>query len=200
MPARKPNVLSSRHDTLEDKEKRGAAENSMTPDAPLPLNPPARLKGHETASSLWRKIAGLYASIEGKIATAFDEETLINFVLLWEECDWLIDIRAGVDRERAAIEKMIAKKPTANDESKMKNYINLLLQYSAILARLQGLDARLDGKRKLIHALAQSLYLTPRARAGVEPPQKEPPPPPDPMAAMLGIVEDDYTGKRNHVN
>ena len=54
-----------------------------------------------------------------------------------------------------------------------KNYLRLLEQYGALLARLQGIDARLDGKRKLIHLLAQSLYLTPRSRAGVVPPQKE---------------------------
>ena len=35
------------------------------------------------------------------------------------------------------------------------------------------LDARLDGKGKYLHSLEQSLYLTPRSRAGVAPVQKE---------------------------
>ncbi len=185
MPTKKPVALLNNHDTLENREKRNVAEDSITPTTPLPHDPPQKLKGHKTASVLWRKIVGLYDSIDGKIATAFDEETLINFVLLWEECDWLISIRSKVDKERVSVEKMMARKPEIKDDAKLKNYLNLLTQYSALLARLQGLDARLDGKRKLMHALAQSLYLTPRARAGVVPPQKENPPPADPMAAFL---------------
>lgn len=185
MPTKKPIVLLNNHDTLDNREKRNAAENSITPTAPLPHDPPPKLSGHKMASMLWKKIVELYDSIDGKIATAFDEETLINFVLLWEECEWLISIRGKVDKERASVEKMIAKKPEIKDDAKMKNYLNLLAQYSALLARLQGLDARLDGKRKLMHTLAQSLYLTPRARAGVVPPQKGTPPPADPMEAFL---------------
>jgi hypothetical protein len=56
----------------------------------------------------------------------------------------------------------------------LKDYFNALAQANALLQRFQGMDARLDGKRKLIYALAQSLYLTPRSRAGVAPTEKEP--------------------------
>ena len=58
-------------------------------------------------------------------------------------------------------------------------------QYNALVARLIGIDARLDGKRKLEHTLAQSLYLTPRARAGVAPADRKPPEPANEMAALL---------------
>jgi phage terminase small subunit len=47
------------------------------------------------------------------------------------------------------------------------------------------MDARLDGKRKLLHTLSQSLYLTPRSRAGVAPEQKEPEHDDDPMDKLL---------------
>ena len=48
-----------------------------------------------------------------------------------------------------------------------------LMQANALIQRFQGMDARLDGKRKLIFSLAQSLYLTPRSRAGVAPEEKD---------------------------
>jgi hypothetical protein len=47
------------------------------------------------------------------------------------------------------------------------------------------MDARLDGKRKLLHSIAQSLYLTPRSRAGVAPPEKEPEKPKSEMDELL---------------
>lgn len=189
MSARKLSVLMNRHDSNAARDKRTAAEKSMTPREPLQLAPPARLKGHKIASGLWKKIVTLYFSVEGQIATAFDEEILINFCLLREECDWLDEIRGKVGGEFIAIEKMISKKPSANDEAKMKNYLKLLEQYGAILARLQGIDARLDGKRKLTHSMAQSLYLTPRSRAGVAPPVKEQVKEMDPMEALLSEID-----------
>ena len=54
-----------------------------------------------------------------------------------------------------------------------------------LYTKWQGADARLDGKRKLLHDLEKSLYLTPRSRAGVEPPTKEPDVPKSEMEGLL---------------
>lgn len=116
----------------------------------------------------------LYGEVDGSIATAFDQDLLAKYCLLEDECDTLQNIRDETLTEHSSIKKTLSKfgKPKTED---IKEYIALLEQKNALLARYQGLDARLDGKRKLLHALAQSLYLTPRSRAGVSPTTKEKP-------------------------
>lgn len=59
------------------------------------------------------------------------------------------------------------------------------------------LDARADQKRKTLHQWRQSLYLTPRSRAGVAPPKKAEEQPLDPMDALLGEVIDFVNGQGN---
>src|SRR5690606_13448911 len=87
-----------------------------------------------------------------------------------EELDELYKLRADIKKLWDQHAKLLAKtKPKAED---LKDYYNALGQANALLQRFQGMDARLDGKRKMVFALAQSLYLTPRSRAGVAPPEK----------------------------
>jgi hypothetical protein len=50
------------------------------------------------------------------------------------------------------------------------------------------LDARVDRKRAHLHKLRESLYLTPRARAGVAPAAAQAEEPPDEMEQLLGEV------------
>lgn len=52
------------------------------------------------------------------------------------------------------------------------------------------LDARADQKRKALHQWRQSLYLTPRSRAGVSPSKKPEEEEIDPMEQLLGQVTD----------
>jgi hypothetical protein len=73
-------------------------------------------------------------------------------------------------------------KPTA---AHIKDYLGALFQANALLQRYQGMDARLDGKRKLVFTLAQAMYLTPRSRAGVAPKQKEEEQPKNEMEELL---------------
>ena len=173
MPARKPASLIPINETKEARSARIAAEKSITPKSDLPTIPPLELKGHKTASIVWKKIVKLYASIDGKIATSFDEDLLIQYCLLIEEMPWLAEMRGTVEGEYKAVQKQVNKiRGSKMSDDAYKNYLRLLDQLNALLARIQGLDARLDGKRKLIHSLSQSLYLTPRSRAGVAPPEK----------------------------
>lgn len=174
MPARKPSSLvdTDRHQSHADRDARAAAESSLAPVTMLTERPPAALTGHATAKRHWAELIKLYGEVDGVIATAFDENLLIKYCLVLEECDWLAKIRARVEKDYNAADKILSKIKPKGDA--IKDYYNALGQVNALLTRLQGFDARLDGKRKLALTIEQSLYLTPRSRAGVTPPTKEP--------------------------
>lgn len=168
MPAKKTQLLSKRHSTKEEIEQREAAEEAMTPITQLPTDPPPLLQKHKIARETWTRLVGLYFEVKGTLITAFDADLLAKYCILEEECLWLEGKRAEVDRNAMNLNKRLAKIKDPKGEQ-LKTYYQLLEQYNALNARVQGLDARLDGKRKLVHSLAQSLYLTPRSRAGVAP-------------------------------
>lgn len=181
MPARKPLTLITRDETLDAKRRRRDAESAMTPRTTLTLKPPPALKGHKPAADVWRRVVGLYAEVDGTIVTSFDHDLLIKYCLLEEECDWLAGIRKSIEKQYDGANVKLAKAKPDNIDA----YYKALGQLNALLTRLQGFDARLDGKRKLLHSLAQSLYLTPRSRAGVAPPTKEPETPKSEMESLL---------------
>jgi hypothetical protein len=184
MPARKPKSLITRHDVAADLADRVRAETALTPQTKLPVRPPASMRGHEPARKHWTRLIGLYAEVDGVIATAFDQDLLIKYCLILEECDWLSGIRKQIEKAYTTANKLLTKlKP---DPENMEKYYLALSQVNALLTRLQGFDARLDGKRKLALALEQSLYLTPRSRAGVAPPEKEQEPEKTEMEKALG--------------
>lgn len=183
MPAKKPPSLIDRHDTKADRSARADAESAMTPKTELTLKPPAALTKHKPATAVWKRVVGLYHEVEGKIATAFDVDLLVKYCLLEEEVLELAEMRTEIKQQWKDQLKAAKKlKPTAEN---MKEYVQLWEIVNGLFGRFQGMDARLDGKRKLLHALSQSLYLTPRSRAGVAPPTKEPDAPLSPMEKTL---------------
>lgn len=155
----------------------------MTPKTELTLNPPAALNGHKTAADVWKRLVGLYLETEGTIITAFDADLLVKYCLAEEELLELFTLRASIKKLWEQHVKMLSAMKPKGDQ--LKDYFNALAQANALLQRFQGMDARLDGKRKLVFALAQSLYLTPRSRAGVAPPEKEPEEPKSEMENLL---------------
>jgi phage terminase small subunit len=181
MPAKKPISLSKRHSTKEEIEQREAAEAATTPTTQISTEPPAVLKKHQVARETWSRLVQLYLEAQGTLITAFDADLLAKYCILEQECQWLEGKRAEVDRNAVKLDKQLAKMNPKGEQ--LKVYAQLLEQYNALNTRVQGLDARLDGKRKLLHSLAQSLYLTPRSRAGVTPPEKTKPKP-DRMSAF----------------
>jgi hypothetical protein len=126
---------------------------------------------------------GLYLEIDGEIATAFDNDLLVKYCLLEEEVIQLEKMRdtmqADWDTSQKAAKKIKPNPETLKDWVQMWNIVNGMYQ------RFQGMDARLDGKRKLLLAISQSLYLTPRSRAGVAPPEKEKAKPKSEMGKLL---------------
>ena len=183
MPARKPLGLSNRHDTKADRSARTADESAMTPGTQLTVATPPRLRRHAHAAATWKRIVGLYGEIDATIATAFDQDLLTKYCLLDEEAIELEKMRRTTLSDWEANQKKASKiKPTADN---MKEWVQMWAVVNAMHQRFQGMDARLDGKRKLMHALEQSLYLTPRSRAGVAPNAKEPEEPQSDMEEMV---------------
>jgi len=163
-------------------------ESAVRPRTLLSVRPPAKLKGKNTAMAVWEDIITLQGETQAAedgspIITSFDKDLLIKYCLAEEECLWLEGIRTEVERTyRAANKRLERMKPRGGD---LKDYFNALSMVNALLNRLKDFDARLDGKRKLLHTLAQSLYLTPRSRAGVAPAEREPPKPKSKLGKLI---------------
>ena len=154
MPAKKPASLLNSHMGAAEKARRQQSESAMRPATALPKAPPPQLKGHDTARATWRWLIRTYGDLEAPLVSRLDMDLLIDYCLLTEQAAELEEMRAScmkIFREDGAADK------------------------SALLADIVRLDGRLDRKRSLLHTLRQSLYLTPRARAGVAPAAKEEP-------------------------
>jgi phage terminase small subunit len=184
MPARKPSVLITRSETKADSAARTAGESAVTPKTQLTLaTPPLLHRGHAVAAATWKRIVGLYLEVDGVVATAFDSDLLIKYCLLEEEVREM-----ALDRKKMRSQwelQLAAAKKVPCDSENLKTWAHMWEVVNALFMRYQGMDARLDGKRKLLLSLSQSLYLTPRSRAGVEPPTKEPEHEQDDMEKLL---------------
>ena len=155
----------------------------MQPRTALTRKPPAALVGHKTAIATWKWAIGLYSEVEGRIATAFDENLLIRYCLAYEQYFHDQNLLKEITEDYRKMLKVV-QKIKSNPEN-YGNIAKLWTQVNAIGQRMQGMDGRLDNKSKMLHSMEQSLYLTPRARAGVEPPMKEPEQPKSEMEKVL---------------
>jgi len=170
MPAAKPEVLIKKKTgrTKADKRRNAETELSLIPIQGLP-DMPAEIKGHKYAVEIWRRLMQLYAEIIAEVVTAFDQELLVSYCLTLEQIVELDFLRAaafemwrGLNKKMKAFEK----------RGKTEEALFISESVNNLFGNIVKLDARVDGKRKLAHQLAQSLYLTPRARAGAAPPRK----------------------------
>ena len=184
MPARKPQGLKARHDTEAEKAARIAAEESMTPKRELPENP-AQLKGHKIAASAYRRLRRIYESLEARIVNAMDFDTMIDLCMGIEELAELSEMR---DKSREMEELFHQAYELARTDGTVKDIIAMAKVISAEKDRMLKIDARLDQKKKLLHTLRQSLYLTPRSRAATNPNKKEKEAPVDPFENLLDDV------------
>jgi len=183
MPAKKPISITTRHNTKAEAAAKSAAESALSPQSRLSVAAPARLRGHTKAIGVWKRTIGLYLEIDGEIATAFDQDLLIKYCLLEEEASNLEKMRDQIHDDWEVNQKA-AKKIKPSDDN-LETWVKMWGVVNAMFQRFQGMDARLDGKRKLLLAIAQSLYLTPRSRAGVAPPEREAEAPKSAMGALL---------------
>jgi len=180
MAPRKPAALISRDETKADRQARVDGESALQPATTLTQKPPAQLLGHHVAWSHWKRLIGLYQEVEGKVVTAFDVDLLLDYCLVIEELR--VDLPKLQNMLMATYERLDEKsKDVVDDETLFK----LTRELSNLAARIQAMDARRDRKRTLAQNLRQTLYLTPRSRAGVAPPTKPPEEPDDDMDKLL---------------
>lgn len=192
MPARKPASLITRHETKAEKQARIDRESAMKPARHLPVAAPAQLAGHPTAAAIWRRIVRMYLELEGEIMTRLDMDQLVDYCMLAEQVAELDHMR------RAAYEAWLEisehhKKLTKEDriEEAIDYAVKLVYAFDAVVK----LDGRADRKRALLHQMRQSLYLTPRARAGVAPAGKKEEEEPDELEQLLNEVTDSLNGE-----
>ena len=185
MPAPKPPSLIVRDETKKKKGQRAGAEEALTPTTQISKTAPAVLKDHAHAQATWRRLLGLYLEVKGTIVTSFDADLLVKYCLAEEELGELYSVRQQVKKLWDRHVKVLDKFDGDIESKDLKWYYNALAQANALLGKYKDFDARLDGKRKMIVTMAQSLYLTPRSRAGVAPPEKPNEEPDSPMEKAL---------------
>ena len=167
MAPRKPAALISRAETKANRQARVDGESALQPVTELTQKPPAQLLNHHVAWSHWKRLIGLYQEVEGKVVTAFDVDLLLDYCLVVEELR--VDLPKLQNMLMATYERLDEKlKDVEDDETLFK----ITKELANLAARIQAMDARRDRKRTLAQNLRQTLYLTPRSRAGVSPPEK----------------------------
>jgi len=178
MTRSKPSSLVVRAESAADRAVRLAREKAVTPARPLPKNPPAALKDHPTARRAWRYLAARWDETEGTIVTSFDLGIVSNFCLAIEQFAELQKMRDAAYRLWLELSEA---QSAAGPEDKISLAIKTVYSFDMILK----IDARLDRKSDLLHKLGQSLYLTPRSRAGVAPTPQTAAPEPDELEQLL---------------
>lgn len=191
MPARKPASLITRAETLADKAARIAKEQAVKPARPLQVAPPVALKGHAVASATWRRIMGIYRELDDEIVTRLDMDHLVDYCMLTEQTGELDEMCKTLQESYVILKKAQAK---AIEEERTTDAVNLAGDIAHGFDGIVKLDARRERKRALLKLFRESLYLTPRARAGVAPANKDLPEPPDPLEQLLGNVTDYVNG------
>jgi len=171
MPKAKPMALHTQHATKALRSERAAAELSLAPVSELPAVPPALKTGHAGALTAYRRLITLYSEVIAEVVTAFDLDLLVDYCLLLEQIAEMDIMRGDVIKSLAAAKK--AKKGDA---------IGMWMD------RLLAIDQRVERKRGMAHRLRESLYLTPRARAGAAPPRKPAEPERDEMEGLMAEV------------
>lgn len=180
MSANKPPALIVKNETLADREARVAAAASVRPKIILRVAPPPSLRGHKEAWKVWKRLRELYDSIDATIATAFDEDLLVQYCLIYEEV--FVELPSVRDDVKTFIEQTKTRIETIEDPQLV---YKMTVELSRLYEKYKAYDARLDAKRKFMERLMGNLYLTPRARAGVAPPEKAPKGPVDDMEKLL---------------
>ena len=183
MPAKKPQGLITRHQLTADRKQRTEAEATLQPKEALQLKPPTRLDGHAIASALWKRMIRMYSGLAAAIVSGLDQDMLVDYCLLDEQCVEMDRLRLEAMKNYLKAQRVLDRREADNVDPKV--LIKLLDSINWSLGMIVKLDGRVDRKRALLHTLRQSLYLTPRSRAGVTPPEKEPEEPPSEMDKIL---------------
>jgi phage terminase small subunit len=195
MPARKPSSLIQRHETAAEKAERAARESALQPARRLPVRAPAQLHGHPLAEAAWRRLMRTYGELEAEIVTRLDQDLLVDYCLLAEQV-------IQIDKMRQAAYQIWLELSKEHErlvqEEKFDDAVLIGVKVVGAFDAIVKLDGRADRKRDLLFKLRQSLYLTPRARAGTAPKGKEEETPPDDLELLLNDVTDFVNREGGH--
>jgi len=162
----KPIGLKTAQYTKAKKERMTENENAMLPDTDLPMNAPSFFENKIIKpETVYKRLMRLYNQLDAIIITALDRDLIVNYCKMIEESSELNILRRQLF-------DMYSNDPD-----------------SVSLSDLLAIDARHDRKVSLINTFAHSLYLTPRARAGVVPDKKEIKIVNDPFEDLLNDLE-----------
>lgn len=161
----------------------------MTPTRSLRKLPPRALEGHKTAVAVWNRLRRLYDKTDADLATPFDEDLLTIYCLAMEEAfDQLPDMKKSALISYHTLETVVDELSKPGKDVDFDTLMDVTKAMTQLLKEIKGIDARLDVKRSHIHKMMQSLYLTPRTRAGVAPPNKSPE---EDLSEMDKLLDDD---------
>ncbi|MBE0699679.1 MAG: P27 family phage terminase small subunit [Anaerolineaceae bacterium] len=185
MPARKPQALITRHETAAERKAREESEARLRPNRQLPLSAPVQIKDMKIAAEAWRRVMREYRSIEGEIVTRLDLDLLLDYCVLAEQVHELDAMRATSREIYKNLSKLYSQFMKNGQET---DAVMMASKVTGAFDAVVKLDGRVDRKRDLMFKMRQHLYLTPRSRAGVAPPQKEREKEVDPLEAFLNEV------------
>jgi hypothetical protein len=172
MPAKKSADLVVRHETKAERQKRDDQADALIPDKSLTTWPPNLLTG-DVARSTWRATTRLYLTLDARIASTLDKGLLIDYCNVSDQLAQIDNMRADAKNNYDVIKKILQMLLEGEkDDIDLKALNNLANTVNESYEAFLKLDARADGKRKLLHSYRQSLLLTPRSRGGVSPDEK----------------------------
>ncbi|MGA2504214.1 MAG: hypothetical protein ABSG01_09010 [Anaerolineales bacterium] len=172
MPARKSKDLIVRHEIKADRTQRAEHEAALTPRKPLTVKAPAELTG-AISQAVWKETVSLYFTLDARIVSILDKGLLIDYCIASEQLAQIDGLRStamdNYNKDQITLNKIYNSKKQDID---VKALLLLINSVNGAMDEIIKLDARVDAKRKMILAMRQSLYLTPRARAGAIPNEK----------------------------
>jgi hypothetical protein len=128
----------------------------------------------------------MYGELEAQIVSLLDQDMLTDYCLLVEQVQEMDKLRKNAMKSWTKAQAVFDRK-IRKSAFEPKEMANLQDAINATFDDIIKLDARTDRKRSLLLTLRQSLYLTPRSRAGVAPQEK---PPEKPKSKMAAIIDD----------
>lgn len=185
MPAKKPVDLQTRHATKSEKLDRVESEESMRSERPVPKDPPAQLKKNPIAMATWRRLIREYSRVEAVIVSRLDIDLLIDYCVLTSQLDEIDRLRSTAIEVWTMLNK---QRVECIEKAQMDQALSLADKISKLFETILKLDGRTDRKRDMLVKIRQSMYMTPRARAGTAPKVKATPPPEDPFETYLDEV------------
>ena len=191
MPAKKPAGLIRRHETAEERAERSQRASAVRPARELPKNAPAALKDHKVAAAAWRSAMRTYGELEAEIVTRMDFDHLVDYCMLIE---YLSEIAYMRKVAYQAWLEIAHEHERLLEENQPDEAVSMAIKVVGAFDAINKLDTRIERKMALIKQWRESLYLTPRARAGGAPDKKPPEEAPDALTQLLGEVTEFVNG------